>query len=168
MKLSVPVNWPWGSARSSRVAPVHFRPPSGCPVLSLHIRAPFQVPRGPLARGSVCREVSCHLSELLWGLARSSREAPIHFWPQFMARFRAPCVHVLGPRLLLEKMKRSSFQVNCAGLSTLSSSSQILATQPVASHSPPMSSLTCLIPPHRHVAHIGSRNKVIAGRTAAC
>ncbi len=29
---------------------------------------------------------NCHSSELPWGSARSSREAPICFWPQFTAR----------------------------------------------------------------------------------
>jgi hypothetical protein len=76
MKSSFPVNCLWGSARSSQVAPVHFWPPIGRPVSSLHIRAPFQIPRGPPAEGSVHSEVSCHRGELPWGSARSSREGP--------------------------------------------------------------------------------------------
>jgi hypothetical protein len=59
-----------------------------------------------------------------------------------MALFQAFHMHVLGPKLLLYKMKGSAFQVSYAVLSTLSSSSQILATKPVASHSPLMSNLT--------------------------
>jgi hypothetical protein len=42
MKTSIPVNCPWGSARSCRVAPVHFRLPIAGPVLSL-----FQSRVGP-------------------------------------------------------------------------------------------------------------------------
>jgi hypothetical protein len=115
MKSSVLVNCPWGSAFPSRVAPVHFQSPIGSLVSGLHVRAPFQVPRGPPARGSVFREVSCHPVEPPWGSARSSREAPIHLGPQFTARFQAPHVHMLGPRLLLKKMKGSSFQVRKQG-----------------------------------------------------
>jgi hypothetical protein len=39
----------------------------------------------------------CHPGELLWGSARSSRQAPIHFLPQFMAQFEfSPRAHA-GP-----------------------------------------------------------------------
>jgi hypothetical protein len=54
MKSSIPVNCPWGSARSCRVAPIHFWLPIGCPVLSLHVCAPLPVPRRPPAKGPAC------------------------------------------------------------------------------------------------------------------
>ncbi len=57
MKSSVPVNCPWGSARSCRVAPIHFRPPIGGPVSSLHVHAPLTVPRRPPAKGPACSVV---------------------------------------------------------------------------------------------------------------
>jgi hypothetical protein len=66
MKSSIPVNCPWGSACSCCVTPVHFRPPVGSPVLSLHVHAPLPVPRSSPAKGPACNEVdlliqvNCH------------------------------------------------------------------------------------------------------------
>jgi hypothetical protein len=57
MKSSVLVNCPWGSARSCRMAPVHFRLPIGGPMSGLYVRAPLPVPRGPPAEGPACCEV---------------------------------------------------------------------------------------------------------------
>jgi hypothetical protein len=88
MKTSIPVNCPWGSARSCRMAPVHFQPPIAGPVLRLHVCAPLPVPRGLPATGPACSQESCRPGEPPWGSTRSSREAPIHFWPHFAAQFR--------------------------------------------------------------------------------
>jgi hypothetical protein len=87
MKSSVLVNCPWGSACSCWVTTVHFLPTIAGPVLSLHIRAPLPVPRGPPAKGPVCNKENCQPGEPPWGLARSSCEAPVHFRPHFTARF---------------------------------------------------------------------------------
>jgi hypothetical protein len=54
MISSIMVNCPWGSARSSHVAPVHFQLPIDILMLSLHVCAPLPVPRGPPAKGPVC------------------------------------------------------------------------------------------------------------------
>jgi hypothetical protein len=65
---------------------------------SPHIRARLLTPRGPPVEGPVCCELSCHPIEPLRGSARSSREAHIHFWLYFTARFRAfPRTHA-GPK----------------------------------------------------------------------
>jgi hypothetical protein len=53
MKTSIPVNCPWGSACSCRMAPIHFQPPIAGLVLSLHVRAPLPVPHGPPATGPI-------------------------------------------------------------------------------------------------------------------
>jgi hypothetical protein len=50
MKTSIPVNCPWGSARTCRVAPVHFRPPITGPVLSPHVCAPLPATWAPSNR----------------------------------------------------------------------------------------------------------------------
>jgi hypothetical protein len=55
------------------------------PVLSLHVRAPLPVPRGPPATGPACSQESYHPGEPLWGSAHSSHEAPIPFRPHFAA-----------------------------------------------------------------------------------
>ncbi len=89
VKTSIPVNCPWGSARSCRVAPVHSRLPIAGPVLSLHTRAPLPSHVGPQQQDPpACSQESCHPSEPPWGSARSSCESPIHFRLHFAARFR--------------------------------------------------------------------------------
>ncbi len=98
MKSSVPVNCPWGSARSCCMVPIHFRPPIGRPVSSLHICAPLLGPTQPPAVGPVCSELSCHPSEPPWGSAHSSCEAPIHFRLQLTGRFRASPRACTGPK----------------------------------------------------------------------
>jgi hypothetical protein len=105
MKSFVPVNCPWGLARSCRVAPVHFRPPIGGPVSSLHVRAPLPGPTWPPAVGPVFNELSCHPGELPWGSARSSREAPIHFRRNLRPGFELPHVHMLGPKAAASEAK---------------------------------------------------------------
>ncbi len=95
MKSSIPVNCPWRSARSSCMTTVHFRPLIGGPVLSLHVRAPFPVPRWPLAKGPACSGRDLPSWWTAVGSARFSHEAPICFLPQFLARF-SPCAHSRG------------------------------------------------------------------------
>jgi hypothetical protein len=85
MKSSILVNCLWSSACSCRVAPIHFRPPSGGPVLSLHVCVPLPVPCRPPAKGPACNEVDLLSREPAWGSARSSHEAHIHFQPYFTA-----------------------------------------------------------------------------------
>jgi hypothetical protein len=88
MKTSVPVNCPWGSVRTCRVAPVHFQPPIAGPVLSPHVRAPLPSHVGPQQQGhSACSQESCHPGGPPWGSARPRHEAHIHFQLHFMARF---------------------------------------------------------------------------------
>ncbi len=148
MKLSVPVNCPWGSARSCRVAPIHFQPPIGGPVSSLQVRAPLPGPMWPPAADPVCSELSCHPSEPPWGSAHSSCEAPIHFRPQLTARFRAsPRAHT-GPKCCCFRSWRgrpsrwaSQSSARCRPPPRSSPRS------PWQSHPPPASSLTCLVPP---------------------
>jgi hypothetical protein len=117
MKSSIPVNYPWGSARSCRVAPVHFRPPIASPVLSLHVRAPLPVPRGPPAKGPVCNKEVCHPGEPPWGSARSSCEAPIHFRPHFTTwgGFEFSSHERAGLRAAVVDDEGSAFLVNYSG-----------------------------------------------------
>jgi hypothetical protein len=99
MKSSILVTCPWGSACSCHVAPFTFDRPLGSPVLNLHVHVPFPVPRRLPAKGPVCSEKkNSHRGEPPWGSARSSREAPIHFRPQFTTRFRVSPRARAGPR----------------------------------------------------------------------
>jgi hypothetical protein len=88
LRTSIPVNCPWGSARTCRVAPIHFRPPIAGPVLSPHIRAPLQSHVDPQQQDqSACSQESCHPGGPPWGQHIPRREAPIHFRPHSAARF---------------------------------------------------------------------------------
>jgi hypothetical protein len=89
VKSSVPVTCPWGSTRSCHMAPVHFWPPIGGLVSSLHVNAPLLVPHGPPAKGPACSDVELPSpNEPPWG-----SHAPVGF--------ELPHVHMLGPMLLL-------------------------------------------------------------------
>jgi hypothetical protein len=77
VKSSIPVNCPWGSTRSCRVAPVHFQSPIGSLVSSLHVRVPLTGPRGPPAEGPVCSAVEAAIPPVnRRGVARYSCEGP--------------------------------------------------------------------------------------------
>jgi hypothetical protein len=93
MKSSIPLNCPWGSARSCHMAHIHFWLPNGGPVMSLHVHA--SLPCGPPAEGPACRLIlACHVGPRMrkrcamkssipmncpWGSACSCHIAPIHF-----------------------------------------------------------------------------------------
>ncbi len=159
MKLSIPVNCPWGSACSCRVAPVHFRLPIGGPVLSLYVRAPLPE----------CNEVDLLIPVNCCG----AQHAPVVRPPFTFGRILrpgfefSPCAHA-GPRDAAVEDERFGLSGVLVMLSTLPYSSQILATRPVAASLRPRPVSRARSPPRLHVAHAGSRNKVIAGRGASC
>ncbi len=82
-------------------------------------------------------KVRCAVKEICFpdkpqcGSARSCHMASVHFQPQFQAFLQ---LHMVGPKLLLQVTKRSK-------LSTLSFSSHILSSQPVAISFPSTSGL---------------------------
>jgi hypothetical protein len=132
MKFSIPANCPWGSARSCRVAPVHFRPPIGAPVLSLHVCAPLPVPRRPPAKGSACNEVDLPIPVN----RRGAQHAPVMRPPFTFGRILQPGFEFsprarAGPRATAVEDEGFSLSDVLVMLSTLSYSSQILATRPV-------------------------------------
>jgi hypothetical protein len=98
MKTSILVNCPRGSARTCRVAPVHFWPTIAGPVFSPHVRAPLPSHVGPQQEDqSACSQESFHPTGPLWGSARPRREAPIHFRLHFAARFEFSPRACTGP-----------------------------------------------------------------------
>jgi hypothetical protein len=98
VKSSIPVNYPWGSTRSCRVAPVHFRSPIGGPVSSLHVCVPpHRRTRAPSRRSSMQHGRGCPPGEPPWGSHAPVVSAPIHFRPLFAARFRASPHARAGP-----------------------------------------------------------------------
>jgi hypothetical protein len=63
-----PGELPWGSARTCRVAPIHFRPPIAGPVLSPHVRASLPSHVGPQQQDqSACSQESCLPGGPPWG-----------------------------------------------------------------------------------------------------
>jgi hypothetical protein len=166
MKSSIPVNCPWGSARSCRVAPAHFRLPIGGPMLSLLVRAPPSSPTYAPSEGSSMPRSS----SLIPVNRRGAQHAPVvrppftfghivrpgfKFFPRARAGPRAAVVEDEG--FVLPGMR-----------STLSCSSQILTTRSAAPSLRPCPNKCVRPPPRSHVAHAGSQNEVIAGRRAAC
>ncbi len=133
MKSSIPVNCLWGSARSCRVAPVHFRPPIGGLALSLHIRAPLPVPRRPPAKRLACNEVDLLIPVNYCG----AQHAPV-----VMPPFTFGCI--LQPGFEFSPRARTGPRATAVGdegfglsgvlvmLSTLSYPFQILAMRPMA------------------------------------
>ncbi len=119
-------------------------------------------------KGPLCHEVVLCPGEPPWGSAHSSREAPSTFGHivrpgfEFSPRARA------GPRAAVVKDEGFVLSGVLVMLSTLSCSSQILATQSVAASLRPRPNRRARPPPRSHVAHAGSRDEVIAGRGAAC
>jgi hypothetical protein len=87
MKTSILVNCPWGSARTCRMAPVHFRPPIAGPVLSPHVRAPLPSQVGPSNRTNNVQSRELPSRWTAVGPARPRRETPIHFRMHSAARF---------------------------------------------------------------------------------
>jgi hypothetical protein len=97
VKSSFSVNCPWGSTRSCCVALIHFRPPIGGPVSSLHIRAPLAGLHRPSRGSSVQCGKSCRPGEPPWGLHAPVVRAPFHFRPPFAVRFQASPLVRAGP-----------------------------------------------------------------------
>ncbi len=102
------------------------------------------------------------------GLARSNREAPIHFWPQFTARFRAsPHAHA-GPTAAAGKDEG----VGLPDKLSITQHDGILLPDPRHAAHCILSAHAQLkhakFHPRRHAAHAGSRSKVTAGRGAFC
>jgi hypothetical protein len=99
------------------------------------------------SKGPVCNKENCHPGELLWGSVCSSCEAPIHFQPFLQPGFEfSPRAHA-GPRAAVVDNEEVGLPGELFKLSTLKSSSQILAAWPRAAISPPTSILMCQVPP---------------------
>jgi hypothetical protein len=80
MKSSIPMNYPWGSARTCHVAPVHFQPPIAGPVLSPHVCAPLPSHVGPQQQDqSACSQESCHPGGPQWGQCVPGMRPPSTF-----------------------------------------------------------------------------------------
>ncbi len=147
MKSSILVNCLWGSARSHRMDPVHFRPPIYGPVLSLRVHAPILVPRRPPAKGPVCNKENYHPGKPLCGSARSSCEAHIHSPLQFTARFRVLSRYMCRTQGCCCRRGRGrpswwTIQAQHAVVLLLPDPCHA----PVAAISPPTSRLTCQVP----------------------
>ncbi len=146
------------------VAPVHFRPPIGGPVFSLHVLAPLPVRCGPLAKGpSIVDEI--YLSSVP-GLST------LHSWGphSLLAAIYGP----VSSSLHVHAGLRAAALGDEAGLSSELVSAQHAVIPPDPCHAVRGSHLSlhiqiasCQVPPC-HVVHAGSRNEVIAGHGAAC
>jgi hypothetical protein len=170
MKTSVPVNCPWGSARSCCVAPVHFRLPIAGQVLSLHVRAPLPVPRGPPNNRTNQRAVKRAAIPVD---RRGAQHVPVVRPPSTFGR-------ILWPGFKFSPRARAGPEVAVVDDEGVGLPGELF--RPSRCRPPPRSSprgpwslflrphpdLTCQVPPLRHVAHACSRNEVIASRGADC
>jgi hypothetical protein len=140
---------------------------SAAPVLSLHVRAPLPVPRGPPITAPISVQ---------------SRERPSRRGAQHVPVVRPPSTfgRILWPGFEFSPRARAGSEVAVVDDEGVGLPGELF--RPSRCRPPPRSSprgpwslflrphpdLTCQVPPRRHVAHTCSRNEVIAGRGAAC
>ncbi len=149
MKSSIPVNCPWGSARSSRVAPIHYWLPIGSPVSSLHVRAPLSRSHaGPQQRVQhavwwaaipVNRRGASKLQSWVPRSLSASTYGPVLSFPTFTYWAQCCCCRWWRGRPSWWASQSSA----CCRPPPRSS-----PRSPWQSHSLPTSSLTCQVPPH--------------------
>jgi hypothetical protein len=120
----------------------HWRPGVGPPCTC----SPSSPTWAPSKRSSVQWKRTAILVNWPWVSARSSREAPIHFWPQFMARFRVFPHALAGPRAAAVEDEG----VGLPGELVSIQDADVLLPDPRRTArgaiSPPTSSLTCQVP----------------------
>jgi hypothetical protein len=157
--LYAPVTWP----------PFTFSHPLVAQCWASMYMFPFQSHTGPQQKVQCAVEEICLPGEPPWGTALSSREAPIHFRPQFTARFEfsPDDMPAQGCCFFYRRWRGRPFWWASQCSACCHPPSRSLLRDLGCYLSVHVQIVVCQIPPMSYCAS-GSQNKVISGCGAAC